>query len=102
MTIVFGWIALVLMAYVIAAIFVLSHDVKVVLGIASASSEFQSEAMEVLKKNHRARFMWVKHNWTRLPQEAHLFAKRAVAIDLSCWLTLLLTFILYALQFIAP
>ena len=102
MTITLGWIALVLMAYVIAAGFLLSHDVKAVLGIASASSEFQSEATDILKKSHRARFMWVKHNWSRLPLDAHSFAKRAVALDLSFWIALLLTFIIYAIQIIAP
>jgi len=102
MSVVLGWIAFFLMAYFFIALFIVEKGAKKALTIASASGGVRVEAKAVLAQSSRARFLWVKRHAAQLPVEAHAIAKRAVAFEFSCWVTLVVLFIVYGLALVAP
>ena len=102
MSAILGWAALILVAYVLIALFVIDGGAKRVLGIASATGELRSEASAVRAQSYRTRVRWVRRHMAQLPAEARAIAGRLVFVDISCWAAVVTLFVIYGLQFFAP
>jgi hypothetical protein len=96
-----GWIALFLMAYVLAALFYVEMGTKRALTLASGRGDLRTEAQDVLGRSYRSRFLWLKRHRSLLPSEAQPIAAGVVTVELSCWIAVVILFVLYGLQFVA-
>jgi hypothetical protein len=96
-----GWIALLLMGYVFVALFYVAAGAKRALTLASTHGDLQSEAKNALGESYRARFLWLKRHRSQLPSEVQALAARVVTVELSCWVAVVVLFVIYGLQFVA-
>jgi hypothetical protein len=96
-----GWIALFLMGYILAALFYVEAGTKRALKLTAAHGDLQSEAQNALGGGYRSRFLWLKRHRSRLPSEAQPIAVRVVNVELSCWVAIVILFVLYGMQFVA-
>ena len=96
-----GWLGLMLMAYLIAALFYVDARSTRALTLASGIEPFASEAQSALSRGYRSRVLWVKRHRSELPMPVRGIAQRVAIADLSCWITLAVLFALYGLQFVA-
>ena len=96
-----GWIALLLMAYVMVALFYVVAGSKRALTLASSVGNLQPEARNALGESYRARFLWLKRHQAQLPKEVQAIAARLVTVEFSCWVAVVVLFVIYGLQFVA-
>ena len=96
-----GWLPLLLMVYVLLALFYVQMETKRALTLASTRGELQSEARDILAKSYRSRFVWVKQHRSQLPSDAQPIAARVVIVELTCWAAVAILLVLYGLQFVA-
>lgn len=96
-----GWLSLLLVVYVFLAMHYVQMGTVRALKLASSQGEFQNEAREVLSKNYRSRFLWLKKHQPQLPSDVQPIAARVVTADLSCWVSVVMIFTLYGLHFIS-
>jgi hypothetical protein len=89
------------MGYILAALFYVEAGTKRALKLSATFGNLQNEAQAALGFGYRARFLWLKGHRARLPSEAQPIIGRVVNVELSCWVAIVILFVLYGLQFVA-
>ena len=94
MAAVLGWVSLLLIAYLFAALFYVEQGSKRVLSLIGPLSS------QAPRGNWR-RLVWVKQHRSQLPTDIRALANRIVAFDLSARITVVVLFVLYGAHLVA-